>query len=139
MKLIFFICVFILGLGSQLNSQTMVGLTKEEVRAAVKKDHKKFRKDDSVIKQRFNYLKYVNGNRTKTWIIYFNEQDICRTSKVVYDYSYLNEVQEDLNAKYRSTGELLWEYKNQSDTIQVELLKLEWYFSVRERKKISEE
>lgn len=139
MKLIFFICVFILGLGNQLNSQTMVGLTKEEVRAAVKKDHKKFHRDDSVIKQRFNYLKYVNGDRTKTWIIYFNEQDICRTSKVVYDYSFLNEVQEDLNAKYRSTGELLWEYENQSDTIQVELLKLDWYFSVRERKKTSGE
>lgn len=139
MKKIFFIAVILLGLLSQVYSQTMVGLSKEEVKAAVKKDHKKFRKDDSVIKQTFNYLKYVNGNRTKTWIIYFTDQDICRTSKIVFDYSYLNDVLEDINTKYRQTGEFLWEFENQSDTIQVEVLKQEWYFSVRERKKTSGE
>ena len=118
-----------------LFGQTMVGLSKEEVRATVKKDHKEFRRDDSVIKQRFNYLKYVNGPRTKTWIVYFNDQDICRTSKIVCDYSDYNNMLEDINSRYRNTGELQWEFQVDSDTITVELVKLEWYFTIKETKK----
>ena len=134
-----FICTIMFGMGSQLQSQTMVGLSKEEVIAAVKRDHKNFHKDDSVIKQHFNYLKYVNGPRTRTWIIYFNEEDICKTSKMVCDYSDFDEVLEEINRKCTPTGENLWEFQVDSNSIQVELIKQEWYFSIRETKKTSEE
>ncbi len=130
-----FICAMILTWSGLLFGQTMVGLSKEEVIATVKKDHKEFRRDDSVIKQRFNYLKYVNGPRTKTWIVYFNDQDICRTSKIVCDYSDYNNMLEDINSRYRNTGELQWEFQVDSDTITVELVKLEWYFTIKETKK----
>ena len=55
--------------GSPLKGQSMIDLTKEEVRARVKENHKGFRRDKSVVNQRFNYLKYVNGLRTRTWIL----------------------------------------------------------------------
>jgi len=139
MKTILFICTLILGLGSQLQSQTMVGLSKEEVKVAVKKNHKKFHRDDSVIRQQFNYLKYVNGRRTKTWIIYFNDLDTCKTSKLVCDYSDFDKIFEEINSKYNKTGENLWEFQVGTDTIQVELIKLEWYFTIRETRKTSEE
>ena len=139
MKLIAFICVIFLGLGSPINGQTMVGLSKPEVIAALKEDFKGFKKDDSVIKQHFNYLKYVNRPRTKTWIIYFTEEDVCKTSKVVCDYLYLNEIEEDLNSRYTSAGEDLWEFQVDSATIQVELIRLDWYFSIRETKKTIQE
>lgn len=135
MNKIFFICIIILGLGVRLESQTMVGLTKEEVRVAVKRDHKNFRRDDSVIKQTFNYLKYVNGPRTKTWIIYFNDQDICKTSKLVCDYSDYDNMVEEISSKYRPAGENRWEFQLDSDTILVEVIKQEWYFTIRETKK----
>ena len=136
---ILFICTIILCLGGELQSQTMVGLSKEEVKAAVKRDHKKFHKDESVIKQHFNYLKYVNGPRTKTWIIYFNDQDICKTSKLVCDYSDLDNMMEEINSRCRPVGDNLWEYQAGSDTIWVELIKQEWYFTIRETKKTVEE
>ncbi|MDX2430738.1 MAG: hypothetical protein QNK35_07385 [Bacteroides sp.] len=137
MKKIWFICAIILGLGSQLTGQTMVGLSKLEVIAAVKKDHRDFRKDDSVIKQHYNYLKYVNGSRTKTWIIYFTDGDTCKTSKVICDYSYLDKEVEEIESRYTRKGEYLWEYQLDSDTIQVEVIKQEWYFTIRETKKTS--
>ena len=126
-------------MGSQMQGQTMLGLTKDEVIALVKKDHREFHKDDSVIKQRFNYLKYVNGPRTKTWIIYFTDQDICKTSKLVCDYSDYDKVVEEINSRYTRTGDFLWEFQVNSDTIQVELVKLEWYFTIRETRKTIEE
>lgn len=134
-KLIITVIVLFSGILLPVQAQTMVGLSKEEVIVRMKKEHREFRKDNSIVKQRFNYLKYVNGMRTKTWIIYFTDEDICRTSKLVCDYGDYDKMLEDLNEKYKKTGELLWEFKSGKDVIQVELIKQEWYFTIRERKK----
>ena len=135
MKMILFICIIFLGLGSQLSGQTMVGLSKSEVVTAVKEDHKGFKKDDSVIKQHYNYLKYVNGLQTRTWIIYFTEEDICRSTKLVCDYGEYDEVLEELNEGYKKVGESEWSYQLDHDSIHVVLARQEWYFTVREARK----
>ncbi len=75
----------------RLEARPWLGCPRRKYSAAVKKDHREFQKDDSVIKQHFNYLKYVNGSRTKTWIIYFTDEDICKTSKLICDYSEFDE------------------------------------------------
>src|SRR4030042_842116 len=113
----------IIGSGFQLNAQTMVGLSKEEVAARVKKEHKEFQKDESVIKQRFNYLKYVNSMRSRTWILYFDDQDYCKTSKLICDYSDYVKVLDDVGSRCEKTGESIWQYVSGQDTIQVEVIK----------------
>jgi hypothetical protein len=129
------ICGIILGFSALLNAQTMIGKSKEEVVEKVKKQHREFRKDESIVKQRFNYLKYVNGMRTRTWILYFTDEDICKTSKLVCDYSEYNEELEKLNFAFEKTGESMWEYPVGNDTIQIEIIKQEWYFTIREIRK----
>jgi uncharacterized protein (DUF169 family) len=135
MKAKLIISGYLLLLGALLNAQTMIGLSKEEVAEKVKKEHREFRKDDSVIRQRFNYLKYVNSMRTRTWIIYFTDDNVCKSSKLVCDYADYNEMLEELNSKYKVAGQSLWEYEAGADTIRVELIKQEWYFTVRESRK----
>ncbi len=135
MKKLLIIAMLLLGSGLLLRAQTMVGLPKEEVAAVMKSDHRDFHKDQSVIKQRFNYLKYVNGPRTKTWIIYFDDDDICKTSKLVCDYGDYDKVLADVESRCRKTGDLSWEFLSGKDTISLELIKRDWYFSVREIKK----
>jgi len=83
--------------GSSLKGQSMIDLSKEEVRVMVKDKHMEFRRDKSVVNQRFNYLKYVNGLRTRTWILYFTDEDICRSTKMICDYGEYDEVLEELN------------------------------------------
>jgi hypothetical protein len=139
MKRILFITAFLLGFGIALEAQTMVGLSKEKVAEEMKKEHRDFHKDDSVIRQRFNYLKFVNNLRTQTWIIYFDNEDIAVTSKLVCDYSDYEDKVLDLQGKYRQTGENTWEFLSGSDTILVEVIKQEWYFSIRETRKTSAE
>ena len=121
--------------GSPLNGQSMIDLSKEEVRVTVKDKHMEFRRDKSVVNQRFNYLKYVNGLRTRTWIIYFTDEDICRSSKLVCDYGEYDEVLEELNETHEKVGESEWTYLLEGDTIQVILARQEWYFTVREARK----
>ena len=125
-----------LGMFSQdMVRQGMIGLSKEEVIRKVKEEHRKFRKDDSVVKQQFNYVKYVNRERTKTWIIFFDEKDICTVSKLVCDYSDFGETVKALDKEFRKKAELHWEYRQGRDLIQVEVEKKDWYYSVRETRK----
>ena len=118
--------------GGVLKGQSMIDLTKEEVQVMVKNKHKEFRRDNSVVNQRFNYLKYVNGLRTRTWIFYFTDEDICKSIKMVCDYSEHDEVLEELNNSYEKLRESEWTYMLKSDSVHVTLNRQEWYFSVRE-------
>ncbi len=118
-----------------LKGQSMIDLTKEEVRVMVKGKHMGYRRDKSVVNQRFNYLKYVNGLRTRTWIIYFTDEDICRSTKLVCDYGEYDEVLEELNEGYEKVGESEWSYQLKRDSIHVILVRQEWYFTVREARK----
>ncbi len=127
-------CLLLLAAGP-LKGQSMIDLTKEEVRVMVKNRHKEFRRDNSVVNQRFNYLKYVNGLRTRTWILYFTDKDICRSTKMVCDYGEFDEVLEELNEAYEKVGESEWAYKLKRDTIHVTMNRQEWYFTVREARK----
>ncbi len=112
--------------------QSLIGLPKEEVKALVKEEYKEFRRDNSVVKQHFNYLKFVNGAKTRTWILYFTDEDICKTSKLVCDYSDFDDVVEELSSTHKKVGDSMWEYHQEDKAIQVILTKQEWYFTVRE-------
>lgn len=130
-----FILLMFLFLSFLASGQSVIGMTKEETREVIKKDHREFRRDNSVTKQAFNYLKFVNSDKTRTWILYFTDEDICKTSKLICDYSEFDKVVGKLSSNYKKVADSQWEYMNKSDTIQLILTKQEWYFSVRETRK----
>ena len=113
----------------------MVGMSKGKASAIVNSEYKEFKRDNSVTKQQFNYLKFVNRDKTRTWILYFTDEDICKTTKLVCDYSEFDKVVQKLSSSHNKVGDSQWEYLNKGDTIQVELSKQEWYFTVRETRK----
>ena len=129
------IAALLFSLNGLLHGQSVIGMPKEEVKVFMKEKHRGFRLDNTVVKQRFNYLKYVNGLRTRTWIFYFNGDDLCKTSKQVCDYGEFDEILAELNESYETAGESRWEYILEKDTVQVVLTRQEWYFTVREARK----
>lgn len=118
--------------GQSATGRSLIGEPKEEVSRRIAMYHKEFRKDNMVVRQHFNYLKYVNGMRTRTWILYFNEQDVCHLSKLVCDYSEYDGVLEQLNNAYRKIGDSKWEFSLGSQVNIITLTKQEYYFTVRE-------
>jgi len=126
--------VILLVLCSPAHAQPLIGMSKEQVAGLIEKEHSVFRKDQSVSNQQFNYLKYVNSQRTKTWIMYFSGEDVCTGTKLVCDYSELDEMLDALDSRYRKTGRREWEYEQGTDTFRVTLTREEWYFTVREKK-----
>jgi hypothetical protein len=131
-----FISGIVLALCATIQAQSnMIGMTKEEVKVVIKKEHREFRKDNTIVRQQFNYLKYVNAVKTRTWILYFTDDDICKTSKLICDYSEYDEVIEDLSKNCDKVGDSHWEYKQGESAFQIILTKQEWYFTVRETRK----
>ena len=118
--------------GQSVTATSFIGASKAEVSRRISMYHKEFRKDNMVVSQHFNYLKYVNGMRTKTWIFFFTEEDICHLSKLVCDYAEYDGMLEKLNTDYRKTGESKWEYSRGSQVTVITLTKQEYYFTVRE-------
>jgi len=119
----------------QVQSQALIDLSKEEVNLIIKREHKDLAPDRSIVKQQFNYLKFVNRKQTRTLIVYFSKDDIAISSKLICDYDDQEVVVADLDKNYKKVGENRWEYLNQNMPYTVELRDEEWYFTVRERKK----
>ena len=117
-----------------LQAQPFIDQSKEEVKARMKEEHKDFHPDRSVVKQAYNYLKYVNNSQTITWIIYFNEQDVCTASKKVCDYSEYDFKMDELDEKYEKSGKFQWKNQYRGDEFLIRLEEQDWYFTIRESK-----
>jgi len=111
-------------------AQSLIDLTKDEVNTVIKKERKDLSLDKSIVKQQFNYLKFVDRGRDETLIVYFTKENVCKTSKSIYDYSVQDEVVENLNAQHEKVGDNKWK----DESIEVTLTEQEWYFTVRTTK-----
>jgi hypothetical protein len=113
----------------------LIGMSKEDVKELVKKEYRDFSIDNRIVKQQFNYLKYINGRQTITWIIYFSDDDICTSAKKVCDYIEYDYVLEALNENCKKKEELTWECSSESKDYTVSLVEQDWYFTVQQRLK----
>lgn len=120
------------GFCSNLIAQPLIGLDKEEVRVIMQKQNKEFRIDKTIVRQQFNYLKYVNNIHTKTWILFFSDDDVCTKSKLICDYSEYDFILEELNEAFSREDSTSWEYSFEDISYVITLEKLEWYFVLRE-------
>ncbi|HDR68014.1 MAG TPA: hypothetical protein ENN61_03065 [Bacteroidaceae bacterium] len=119
----------------KLTAQPLIGLGKEEVRIIMNNEKKEFKIDKTVIRQEFNYLKYVNNNQTKTFIVFFNDDDICHKTKLVCDYSEYDVVRDELDENRQRVGAASWEYTHEGKAYLISLEEEEWYFVLRETEK----
>ncbi|PID91830.1 MAG: hypothetical protein CSA96_06350 [Bacteroidetes bacterium] len=124
--------------GFQVISQSMIGLGKELVREHVKQECREFHRDNSVVRQRFNYLKYVNSMKTKTWILYFDEENVCKSTKMICDYSEMDAERARLDEKFGKADGDVWTFEQDGEQYQISLTKQDWYFSLRERRLMKE-
>lgn len=112
-------------------AQNVLGLTKEEVKTVIKNEYSDFSLDNTIVKQQFNYLKFVNGSATKTFLVYFNDDDISKSAKMVCDYAEYDFIREDLDEQYEKTGDNSWKYRVGRQDVNVTLTEQDWYFSIR--------
>jgi len=86
--------------------------------------------DESSRNTVYNLLKYVDYNDTQTLYFVFDENDICKYYKHICDYSFLKQIQKELNDKYIKSEEGLWYFDDENRKFMVTLKKGDWFFSV---------
>lgn len=86
--------------------------------------------DESSRNTIYNLLKYIDRNQTQTLLFVFDENDTCQYYKLMYDYSFINKIQEEFDEKYMRSEGGLWHYLEEGRKFQVTLKKEDWFFSV---------
>ena len=135
LRTIILCCILAAPFQVQAQHDSFIGKSKDQVKEAVRTEFRNFGLDNSIIRQQFNYLKFINGSQTITWIIYFTAEDTCRSTKKVCDYIEYDDVLKELDAQYERTGDMRWEYLSEGTPIEVLLKEEDWYFTVREQRK----
>lgn len=116
------------------NGQLFIGKHKDEVKQIMSSQRKDVHIDESSRNTVYNLLKYVDRNNTQTIYFVFDELDTCKFYKSIYDYTYLRQVEKELNRKYTRDSAGIWYFQDNNTTYRVTLKKDKWYFSVLVKK-----
>lgn len=124
------ICLMALFLVLPLQSQHLIGKSKEQVIKEIKSFYPDFVIDRSSVNNTYKYLKYIDKYNEQTMLVFLSDNDICTSTKLMSDYSNLSQVKQDLNKRYKASGKDQWAYTLNGITYQVKLKREEWFFCV---------
>jgi len=111
-----------------------IGRHKDEVTQIMSSARTDVHIDQSSKNTVYNLLKYVDRDGTQTILYVFDDTDICKFYKTIYDYTYLRQVEKDLNRKYLKAGSGIWYFGTGENQYLLTLKKEKWYFSVLVKK-----
>jgi hypothetical protein len=134
MKKVFFCVLFLSAIQISGFGQNLIGIKKDMAEEFVRKEVKGFNLDNTAKNESFNYLKFINSAGTKTLIIFFSDENISTRTRMVCDFSELDFVTEELNAKYKNLTKTSWEYTSDNVKYIINLEEKEWYFVVSTKK-----
>jgi hypothetical protein len=86
----------------------------------------------------YNMVKYVDNNGSQTLIYVFSDQDTCRYSKWMCDYSMLNKVVDGLNEEYEATAEDSWHYSHEGKDYRITLKTGDWFFTITTKPEVKQ-
>ncbi len=116
------------------NAQHFIGEKKEEVRKLMKTQVKGLHEDKSARNLAVNMIKYTDRFQNQTMIFVFDDEDKCKFSKHMCDYSMETKMKGKLDLQYKKLDDDTWTYEHEGSTYKITLKKDEWYFVLDTRK-----
>jgi len=116
-------------------SQNFIGMHKTEIIAVMKESQKNFKLNTSYVNPHYNYLKYEDPINEITILYFLTDKDECKLIRKMYDYSNINDVENELNEKYTKVEKNKWEFRQLLQKYSVELTEGDWFFTVTIKKK----
>ena len=128
---------FLLLLSVAGKNQNLIGYHRNDIIKYMRETQTEFRLDNNTKNEYYNYLKFENSFGTKTFLFFLSENDTCKYTKLMCDYSELKETLIMLNEKYKKVNENMWieEKSGEKDTI-ITLKKEQWFFTLITRRKM---
>jgi hypothetical protein len=124
-----------LGVISQVSAQHLIGLSKVQVEAEMKKSYPDYVLDNSSVNHTYKYLKFINKFEERTLLVFLSEGDTCTSVKMMCDYTAIDQVKNNFDSKYTPAGKDQWIYSVKGIIYMVRLQREEWFFTVFTTKK----
>jgi hypothetical protein len=116
-------------------SQHLIGKAKDQILKEIKTLYPGFVMDNSSVNHTYKYLKYKDRGSEQTLLVFLSDNDVCTATKLMSDFSNLEQAKGYLNKNYKAAGKNQWIYAVDGVTYLVKLKSEEWYFSVFTSKK----
>ena len=130
--------IVFLSFPGRAGAQHYIGKHKTEVRELMKANEKELYEDKTSRNTVYNMLKYIDNNGNQTLIYVFSEEDTCKYSKWMCDYSMLNKVVSGLNKSYEQAADDSWHYTHEGLPYRITLQAGDWFFTITTKPEVNE-
>jgi hypothetical protein len=137
MNKFFVLCSILLILLTKTSfSQHFIGMSKEDIKKEMRENKREFYFVKEVNTGKYHFLKYENLDETKTKLFLLSEDEKCKYTKLMCDYSLLKSFEDSLNRAYEYQKNLKWiDYNEESgNNYLLELEKKKWFFTIKTSK-----
>lgn len=118
-------------LTSIASGQIMLSESPESIRKYVKENYPGMVQDVGFRNDHYRYLKFTDSkNDSRTILFFLSDRDKCTAIRFVYEKGAEDDVVEDLNSKYRYSGDNRWYYEENRKRALIELSDEEWFITV---------
>ncbi|MFC2138224.1 hypothetical protein ACFLTE_08625 [Bacteroidota bacterium] len=118
----------------QISSLNYIGYNSEDIKEKMRYQESDFFFNKEFETAKAKVLKYTDIIETKTLLYIIDKEDYCKYFMIMYDYAYYNNIVNDLNNNYASSGEDAWLEEINGDKFTKYIKKEEWYFTVVTKK-----
>ena len=134
MKIIPVIVLLIITFENEIHSQLFVGLKSSEVIQQLNAE-RHFHQETNFKNDTYKYLKFYNRSDEETLIVFLTYDDRVRVTRLMSDYSNLDNRTKELNRNYKKVRQNCWVGTRDGKEYLIELKKEDWYFTLTTKEK----
>lgn len=116
-------------------SQHFVNMHRDSIKLIAKSELPGFVFAKEVDNGNRSFIKYENPFEEQTLICMINDKGICTSVSRMYNTWMFNQLRDQLRTKYGQPQGLIWDFTEDNQRYEVELVKGEWYLTVITRRK----
>lgn len=111
-------------------AQNFIGLNERKVKRAMATEKPMFSLDERRNNDKYRFLRYQSDDETETWIIFFDEEGLCKGVRVTCDTIYLDQKRKEFNQLYTLTGDDSWTNSVNDQQVNIDLRNEKWFLTI---------
>jgi hypothetical protein len=111
--------------GSGTFGQNLIGYSGREIRNYMK-EHRIEMNFNTVINNKFKYLKYSDNSDSQTLLFFLNPDSVCQSVRLVCDRRVKEDKVKEFNSIYKKSGENRWVDNRDGKEYLIQIKEEEW-------------
>ncbi|MDX9904406.1 MAG: hypothetical protein RB288_10060 [Bacteroidales bacterium] len=113
-----------------MKSQEFIGLHERNIMQVMDMEYPGLVLQSDIINSSVRYLKYLSKDNLETWVIFLDENGICKGVRITCANSRYDSRISELNELYQPGEPGMWSYTEKSGKIDVSLRRDDYFFTV---------